>query len=173
MSDHGRRPGTTAGIANLGRVLVIRLGPGEDVLPAMKQLLLDAGLTAGVILGGVASLEHASIRNIHRFPDTFPITTDDRAITTVPGPLEILAMQGNVAPKDDGGIVIHCHLEFSLGAPAGVTYGGHLIDDTIVGTTCELYIAELTDLGISRKLDENTQALEIAVDQPLEPTDQS
>lgn len=165
--EHGRRPGTTAGLAEFGRVLVIRLGPGEDVLPATERLLLDAGISSAVIFSGVASLEHASIRNIHRFPERFPITPDDRTHTTVPGPLEILAMQGNVAPKEDGGLVIHCHLEFSLGAPAGVTYGGHLIDNTIVGTTCELYVAELTGLAVRRQLDENTQALEITVDPPL------
>ncbi len=164
---HARRAGTTAGFADLARVLVIRLGPGEDVLPAMEQVLRDAGITDGVIVSGVASLEHASIRNIHRFPDPFPITPADRTTTTVPGPLEILAMQGNVHTREDGELVIHAHLEFSLGTPAGVTYGGHLIEDTIVGTTCELYVAELTGLDVRRRLDPNTQAYEIAVDTPL------
>lgn len=164
---HARRAGTNAGLADVGRVLVIRLGPGEDVLPAMEQLLRDAGISNAMILSGVASLEHASIRNIRRFPDTFPITPDDRNTTTVQGPLEIVAMQGNVVPTDAGDLVIHCHVEFSLGAPAGVTYGGHLIEDTIVGTTCELYIAELTGIDVRRRLDPNTQALEIVVDRTL------
>lgn len=170
---HGRRPGTTAGLAEFGRVLVIRMGPGEDVLPAMKRLLLDAGISSAVILGGVASLEHASIRNINRFPEQLPITSRDRTLTTVPGPLEILAMQGNVAVKNDGSLVIHCHLEFSLGAPAGVTYGGHLIGNTIVGTTCEVYIAELRALEVRRELDERTQALEITLDPSLPRVDRS
>ncbi len=163
---HARRPGTTAGFADLARVLVVRLGPGEDVLPALEQVLHDARITDGVIVSAVASLQRASIRNIHRFPDVFPITSGDRKTTTVPGPLEILAMQGNVHTREDGELVIHAHLEFSLGTPAGVTYGGHLIEDTIVGTTCELYIAELTGLDVRRRLDPNTQAYEVAVDPP-------
>jgi uncharacterized protein len=160
-NTHGRKPGTRAGIARFGRVLVIRLGPGEDVLPAMERLLLDAGLRNGVILSGVASLQHASVRNIFHFPEDWPIKDDMRKKSTIPGPLEILAMQGNAAPKPEGGLFIHCHVEFSLGAPAAVTYGGHLIENTIVGTTCELYIAELDELDVRRVPDETTKALEI------------
>jgi predicted DNA-binding protein with PD1-like motif len=160
----GRHRGTRAGIGSFGRVLVIRLGPDEDVLPAMERLLLDADLTSGVILGGVASLRHASVRNIVRFPEQWPIQPDDRTRTTVPGPLEILALQGNVAPKPDGGLFIHCHVEFSTGSPAAVTYGGHLIEDTVVGTTCELYVAELRGLDVRRVHDPHTQTLELDVE---------
>ncbi|MPZ59835.1 MAG: DUF296 domain-containing protein [Propionibacteriales bacterium] len=163
QSTHDLRPGTRAGLATFGRVLVARLGPGEDVLPAMERLLLDAGLTSGVILSGVASLHHASVRNITRFPDQWPIRDDMRKKSTIPGPLEILAMQGNIAPKPDGGIIIHCHVEFSVGTPAAVTYGGHLIEDTIVGTTCEVYVAELSGLDVRREHDDDTQTLEITM----------
>jgi predicted DNA-binding protein with PD1-like motif len=163
----GRRAGTRAGLASFGRVLVIRLGPGEDVLPAMEQLLLDAKLTSGAIVSGVASLQHASVRNIVRFPAEWPIQTGDRTKTTVAGPLEILAMQGNVAPKPDGGLFIHCHVEFSIGAPAAMTYGGHLIEDTIVGTTCEIYIAELRGLDVRRVDDPETKTLELDMDPRL------
>ncbi|MGH3454078.1 MAG: hypothetical protein ACRDP2_06650, partial [Nocardioidaceae bacterium] len=89
--EPGRRPGTRAGLGSFGRVLVVRLCPGEDVLPAMERLLLDAKLTSGAILSGVASLQHASVRNIVRFPEEWPIQTGDRTKTTVAGPLEILA----------------------------------------------------------------------------------
>lgn len=165
--EPGRRPGTRAGLGSFGRVLVIRLGPGEDVLPAMERLLLAAELTSGAIVSGVASLHHASVRNIVRFPDEWPIQTGDRTKTTVAGPLEILAMQGNVAPTPDGGIFIHCHVEFSVGAPAAVTYGGHLIEDTIVGTTCEIYIAELRGLDVRRIHDPETKTLELDMDPRL------
>lgn len=161
---HGRRPGTNAGLAQLGRVLVVRLGRGEDLLPAMAQLLVDASMDTGVILGAVASLEHATVRNIFRLPERFPITAEDRKITLVPGPLEILALQGNFVPKAGGGVAIHAHVEFSLGAPPASTYGGHLIENTIVATTCELFLGELTGLGITRTLDPSTQASEIEVD---------
>lgn len=171
MSEHGRRPGTQVGAARFARVLTIRLGPGEDLLPAMERILDDEGVQHGTILSGVASLHHASVRNILRFPDAWPITTDDRRATTIPGPLEILAMQGNVARRDDGSLVIHCHLEVSVGAPPAVTYGGHLIEDTIVGTTCELYIAELEGLDVRRVPDADTKADELFLGDGGTPAD--
>lgn len=160
---HARNPRTRAGVGNFGRVLAIRLAPGEDVLPSMIQLLADAGIAQGVILSGVASLQHASLRNIHTFPENWPIRVQDRHTTRIEGPLEILAMQGNVAPAPDGSTFIHCHLEFSTGNPPATTYGGHLLEDTIVGTTCEIYIAELVGVDMRRIDDDETRTLEIDV----------
>lgn len=165
-SEHrpGHRPGTQVGTARFARVLTIRLGPDEDVLPAMAAILDEHEIDHGVILGGVASLHHLTVRNIHRFPEHWPITTDDRRVTTVPGPLEILGMQGNVARRRDGDLVIHCHLDVSVGTPATVTYGGHVVENTIVATTCELYIAELEGTDVRRVRDEVTQADELHVE---------
>ncbi len=161
--QHARNTRTRAGVGTFGRVLIARLAPGEDVLPSMIQLLADAGIEQGVILSGVASLQHATFRNIHNFPQEWPIRVQDRHRTRIEGPLEILAMQGNVAPDPDGETFIHCHLDVSLGTPATVTYGGHLLEDTIVGTTCEIYIAELVDTEMRRIKDDETHTLEIDV----------
>ncbi len=165
----GRQPGTQVGVGRFGRVLTIRLGPGEDVLPAMQVLLEEHAFQHGAILSGVASLQHLTVRNIHRFPERWPITTEDRRVTTIPGPLEILAMQGNVARREDGSLMIHCHLEASVGAPPGVTYGGHLVEDTVVGTTCELYLAEVEGPPVRRVRDEVTQADELSVEPSVQP----
>lgn len=172
VEGHGRRPGTHAGFADLGRVLVVRLGPGEDMLPAMEQLIDDAGLSAGIILSGVASLHRATVRNIIRFPEEYPITPDDRRITTVPGPLEILATQGNFARTDAGRLITHCHIDFSVGVPGAVTYGGHLVEDTIIATTCELYLAELVGADVRRAPDPVTKAQEISIRPTLVGGDQ-
>lgn len=169
----GRAVGTRAGVGRLGRILVLRLGPGEDVLPALAQLLKDAQLSSGVVLSGVASLHHCSVRNISRFPEQWPIQPDMRERTTVAGPLEILSMQGNVAPTPDGGVFIHCHLEVSVGQPPAVTYGGHLIEDTVVATTAEIVVAEIDDLVVRRIDDPVTRTLEIDVEPRLAPPDAS
>jgi predicted DNA-binding protein with PD1-like motif len=166
--EPGRAPGTNAGFGAFGRVLVVRLGPGEDVLLAMTRILERAGLRAGVILSGVASLTQLTVRTIVRLPDVPPITPADRRITTVPGPLEVLAMQGNVAWTEAGDLFIHCHLDASVGEPATNTYGGHLVDGTIVATTMELVIAEVVDLDVRRAIDPATAAPEIVVSPQLD-----
>jgi uncharacterized protein len=163
MSEHGRRPGTHAGFAELGRVLVVRLGPGEDVLPAMERLIDDAGLDAGIILGGVASLHRATVRNIFRFPPEYPIGVDDRHVTTVPGPLEVLATQGNFARTEAQELIVHCHIDFSVGEPAAATFGGHLVEGTIVATTFELHLVELVGTPVRRAPDPFTRANEIRI----------
>lgn len=161
-------PRTRAGVGSFGRILAIRLAPGEDVLASMHRMLLDARITQGVILSGVASLEHATVRNIHNFPPSWPIRPEDRHTSRIDGPLEILAMQGNVAAAPDGELIIHCHLEFSVGEPASHTFGGHLLEDTIVGTAGEIFIAELVDVSLVRAWDEETQTFELDVDPRLE-----
>jgi uncharacterized protein len=161
-------PRTRAGMGGFGRVLAIRLAPGEDVLPSMHQMLLASGITQAVILSGVASLQHATVRNIHNFPASWPIRPEDRHTTRIEGPLEILAMQGNVAADPDGKLIIHCHLEFSVGEPASHTFGGHLLDDTIVGTAGEIFIAELVDVALVRAWDDETQTFELDVEPRLE-----
>jgi len=164
----GWNPNTRAGVGGFGRVLAIRLAPGEDVLPSMHRMLRDAGITQGVILSGVASLQHATVRNIHTFPGDWPIRPQDRHTTRIVGPLEILAMQGNVAADPEGQLIIHCHLEFSVGEPPSHTFGGHLLEDTIVGTAAEIFIAELVDLSLVRAWDEETSTFELDVDPRLE-----
>jgi predicted DNA-binding protein with PD1-like motif len=164
--SEGLVDGTRAGIGRFGRVLVARLTPGEDVLPALDRLLRAAGMSQAVVFSGVASLQHATVRNIWAFPGEWPITPDQRRLTTFPGPLEILALQGNVAPAPDGSLVFHVHAEFSVGTPAGMTYGGHLMDDTIVGTTAEIYLAELTGIEMRRTPDPVTKNLEIELAGP-------
>jgi predicted DNA-binding protein with PD1-like motif len=51
---------------------------------------------------------------------------------------------------------------------SATTYGGHLLDDTIVGTTCEIYIAELVGIEMRRIDDDETRTLEIDVQPRLE-----
>jgi predicted DNA-binding protein with PD1-like motif len=47
-----------------------------------------------------------------------------------------------------------------------MTYGGHLMDDTIVGTTAEIYLAELTGIEMRRTPDPVTKNLEIELAGP-------
>lgn len=157
------KPGTHAATGRPGRVVVARLGPGEDIVPALERLVCDEGIGAGAIVSGVASLHRATVRNIHRYPEEWPIGPDDRRVTTVPGPLEVLAMQGNFVPAEDGGVAIHCHMAFSMGSPPAVTYGGHVVEGTIVATTCELFLAEVVDVAVRRVVDGVTKAAEISV----------
>lgn len=170
-ADPSPMPGTRSGLGRFGRVLVIRLGPGEDLLGGLDREVAASGIGAGVILSGLASLHHLRVRNITRFPERWPITPDMREVTTIPGPLEVLSMQGTLTPTPDGGSFTHCHVEVSLGSPPAATHGGHLIEGTTVATTAEIVVAELVDLAVARIHDPETEALEIDVTPRLDPAD--
>ncbi len=163
MNIDGHLPGTCAALGNTGRVLAVRMGPGEDVLDAMTRIVERAGIRAGIIISGVASLTQLTVRNIHRIPTEPPITTADRHVTTVPGPLEVLSVQGNLAWTPEGELIVHCHLDASVGDPATHTFGGHLVEGTIVATTLELFILEVTGASIERVVDPATGTPELAI----------
>lgn len=155
---------TSAGLAPPGRVLVVRLGPGQDLLGGLTDALDRAGLARGILLGGVASLTRMTVRTIVRFPQQPPITPADRVVTTVEGPLELMSLQGNVVPDEAGATVVHAHVVASLGSPVATEVrGGHLVEGTVVATTAELAIAELLDPTLLRRFDPATRAAEIAV----------
>jgi uncharacterized protein len=158
---------SSAGVGGLGRILVLRLLPGEDLLEGVEQACGEWGLDQGVILSGVASLRRATVRNIHSLPvsGAGPITAEMRHVTRIPGPLELLFLCGNIARLPDGRLYVHCHAEFSLCRPPTETRGGHLVSGSPVATTAEIVLAEISGMRIARAPDPMTGAAEVVVEQ--------
>jgi uncharacterized protein len=151
---------TRSGLGKAGRVLVARLEPGSDLMPSLRTLAQRANIRTGVILSGVASFEKATIRNVGRRPEQYPITDQQRIFTPKEEPIELLALSGNISQKD-GEVFVHAHVTISSGLDDGRAYGGHLVDGCIVLTTAELVIMELTGLAMERVHDPVTRALEL------------
>lgn len=149
------------GVGGLGRVVVARLAPGCDIKRSIEEIAGAAGIEYGVILGGAASLERAVLRNV-RFPvQEWPITDDIRIFSHVQGPLEMLAISGNISRTTDGKAWVHGHITVSVGMPDGMALGGHLVDGAIVLSTGEIAIAEVLGLAIERRLDPETRTQEL------------
>lgn len=146
---------------SIGKVVAVRLKPGDDLLGGMIAVAEEAGLVDAIILGGVASLHRLSLRNIHTFPDDGPITTMHRHSTYVDGPLEVVSLTGNLAARADGTSYLHCHVVASVGEPATVLHGGHLEPGSLIATTAEVFLASLTGLTLARRHDPTTWADEI------------
>jgi predicted DNA-binding protein with PD1-like motif len=144
----------------LGRVVAFRLPPGADVLQSIAEVAQREGIDSGLILSGAASLNRAVLRNVRTHPPTFPITNEHRSFTPKDGPLELLAISGNIARREDGELVIHGHITISTGD--GRAYGGHLVEGAIIFSTGEFTIAELEGMRLERPLDPETRAYELA-----------
>ena len=147
-------------IGELGRVVVMRLAPGCDLMKSLEEIPKRENLRSGVILSGAGSLRQVTLRNVRLFPDDFPITDRDRIYTMKKEPLELLSLSGNISRKD-GEVSVHCHITISSGLDEGMAYGGHLTEGCVVFSTCEVIIAEIVGLKMKRNIDPETRVPEL------------
>lgn len=128
-----------------------RLRPGEDVKEGVLALAKEHGLAAGVVVSAVGSCEGAVIRLANADRD------HPNEVRTLRGKFEILSLIGTVAASG-----AH-HLHVSLGDFAGNVFGGHLVGDMPVFTTCEVVIAECSSMEWHRVHDDCTGFAELQV----------
>ncbi len=148
-------------VGQFGRVVVVRLGPGDDILPAILEIAAECGIGQAIVLGGAASLTGARLRNVRRYPDGFPITDEVRIFSAFDGPLELLSLSGNISQTAEGAAYIHCHAAVSVGQPDASAYGGHLLPETTVFSTAELSLVEVLGCDILRLDDPETRVGEL------------
>lgn len=141
--------------------MVMRLGPQEDILPAIIEIAAEYNVRHAIIVGGAASLTQAHLRNVRRYPDDFPITDEVRVFSEIEGPLELLSLSGNISQTQGGQPYIHCHAAISVGKPDAVALGGHVLPNTLVYSTAELSLVEVLGCDILRTHDPETSVPEL------------
>lgn len=120
--------------AKSGNLLVVRFRDGEKFPGA----LLDLGIKAGAILGGVGMLRDLVLAYWNG---------TEYVRESVPEPVELLSLQGNFGTRD-GEIVVHAHVV--VGREGGSALGGHLMGAT-VHNTAEVIVAELPGVVMERR----------------------
>jgi predicted DNA-binding protein with PD1-like motif len=157
-------PAVDSAVGGIKKVVVFRLAPGNDLLKSITAQAEQNGIRHGLILGGAASLRHVVLRNVANYPPAFPITDKNRSYTHLDGPMELLAISGNISQLSDGKMQVHAHATVSVsteGIPEGAAFGGHLVDGAIIFSTGEIAIAELTGISMDRVFSEETKTLEL------------
>ena len=147
--------------ASIGRVLTVRMAPGDDLFGTTLKICQEKNVKAGVILSVAASLQKAVLRNVWQFPDPFPINDECRIFTPIGGPLELLQMSGNITQTEAGEPYLHAHVTISMGRPEATCFGGHLVEGCTIFSTCEMVIAELADISFMRLMDKHTRVGEV------------
>ena len=122
-----------------------RLTRGNDLKKEIIDYCKKHSIEAGVILSGVGCIKHLHIR-----------LAEAKDYIDKEECYEIVSITGTVS-KDD----VHIHI--SVSDNTGATIGGHLKDGTIIDTTCELVIYELSDYIFSREPDKETGYEEVAI----------
>ena len=120
------------------KVHILRIDPGEDVLASLRKFLAGAGVKQAVVMGGYGTLaaHHLHWVKHNRLPA-------ENHFEKGGGGIEILAMNGLVVEGEP-------HVHVALSTPAGA-YGGHLEEGCITYVLCEVFLAEVEGVGLSRR----------------------
>ena len=140
-------------LGKFGRVLAFRLKPGQDFYLGMEEACKRAGISNGVIVSALGSVNGAAFCDADVLPGTYfgygysdPIRIDEV--------LELTAASGIVCHDGEGNINLHVHVNFS--DKNGTVYGGHLIEGTKALITLDGIIAEVEGIDMGRKLHEES-----------------
>ncbi len=122
----------------IGRVLALRLDPGEDVLPSLQRFIDDEGVRDGAIVSAIGTLKSCVLHMV--MTTTYPAVEhferwEDK-------PLELSSIDGIIA---DG----HMHLH-TVVSDHEKAYSGHLEEGSIVLYLAEIVIIEFLDMPMKR-----------------------
>ncbi len=127
------------------KIHALRLTPGQDLRRELEAFTRKEHLQAGFIITCVGSLQQAVIRPANQ-PD---------ALTRVEK-FEIVSLTGTLSP--DGP-----HLHIALSDSLGNTFGGHLLEGSLIYTTAEIVIGEAENLRFTRETDPVTTYKELKI----------
>jgi len=125
--------------------IVKRLHRGDDLLVSIRQMAKDHNIEAGVVLSSVGCLTKLTVR-----------CADGKTVHSKSGRFEILSVNGTVSKN-------RCHLHISAADKDLITYGGHLCEECIVNTTCEIVLETIDNMVFDKEFDENTGYNELMV----------
>ena len=122
--------------ASIRRLAVVRLNPGEDVLLALREAVRELGLTHGLILSGLGSLDryHVHVVKTTNIPPGDVFFKDE-------GPFDILMLTGAIIEGR-----VHAHITFSNTEKA---LGGHLEEGCRILTFGVATLAETDDIDLT------------------------
>ena len=138
---------------NLSRVIAIRLKPGTDVLLGLTEACRKYGISNGVILSAIGSLDGAKYCDIVELPTKAGCGYGE--VLHLSGLIELISATGIVCHNEGGDINLHVHMTMS--DRYGNGYGGHLVEGTIVKMTVDAVIAEIEGVDMIRQWDEDLE----------------
>ena len=130
--------------SSIGRVIVARLMPGEDLLDSVKELVKKHDIKAGLV-NIIGALNKITL-------GYFDIEKKDYNVKTFEDDFELVSCMGNISYKEGEPIV---HLHIALGRGDYGIIGGHLSQPSIISITAEIYIYEI-NIKLERATDPDT-----------------
>jgi predicted DNA-binding protein with PD1-like motif len=123
---------------NWGRIHILRVDPGEDVLESIQRFLKQANVQQAVVLGGYGTLAAYHLHWVmhNRIPTQNHFERGE-------GGFELLSMSGLVVGGEP-------HIHVTLSTPDGA-FGGHLEPGCIAYVLCQVFFAEVEGVALSHR----------------------
>jgi predicted DNA-binding protein with PD1-like motif len=129
-----------------GRRFVIKIEAGGHLFARLLAFSGETGVKNAVIVSAVGSIKNVRFRGI-KTGAKLPVTEPRMHIHEIEGPLELLGLEGNIFPDEEGNPDAHLHI--LLGKSSGEVVGGHLYDAEVFAS-CEILLTEVLVSGIER-----------------------
>lgn len=137
----------------LGKVVAIRLKPGADVLHGLEEACKRHGISDGVILSAIGSLDGARYCDIVELPTKAGCGYGETLHLS--GLIELIGATGIICHDSEGTVNLHIHM--SLADRYGNAYGGHLVEGTKVKMTVDVVLAQIEGVEMGRQFDEELE----------------
>ncbi|EAT15651.1 PPC domain-containing DNA-binding protein [Desulfuromonas acetoxidans] len=134
-----------------GRRFLVKISQGEWLVESLCRFAAEAGVRSAVILSAVGSVTRVTFRGI-KAGAKLPITEARMTVHDVEGPLELLGLEGNMVPNDQG--QCDCHLHILMSRSSGEVIGGHLFDARVFAS-CEIILSEFHGAGVERHMSQS------------------
>ncbi len=125
-----------AQVADIKRVILVRMNPGDDVLLELRRMVGEQGINNGVILTGFGSVSRSHF-HVVMSNDLPPAESYPKSIQ----PLDVCAVGGMIL---DGRV--HAHITFSDERNG---FGGHLEEGCLALTFLNIAVGDLGDVKIT------------------------
>ena len=126
-------------------IITKRLEKGNDLKQSILKICQENDIEAGIIISSVGCVNKLHVGLAKAIKDK-EYNQD----------LEILSLNGTCSKYG-------LHLHICVSDENGNTFGGHLLDGTIINTTCELAIMTIDNIQFKREYDINTGYKELVV----------
>lgn len=134
-----------------GKVVPLRLKTGTDITDGFRAVCAAHGIRAGAILTGIGSLREMTYQVLTPKPET-KLGAGYTDPQVVPGPVEVLSLQGVIFESEQGELLLHLHGTFS--DQRGAVYAGHVVPGrNPVLATLDAVVAEIADVRLVRRDD--------------------
>jgi len=144
-----------------GRRFIIKIAPGADLLASLVDFAQTQRLAFASLVSAVGEVRDVVIASVQAGAH-LPMSGARFKTTRIEGPLELLGLEGNLAPGPDRRLAGEFHLLASRSG--GEVVGGHLLAATVF-TDCEIVLAEYLVSGIQRHHSATTGVDTIYIDE--------